>query len=58
MITNSKDDYFAELGRKLSNPNNDPKTYWTTLNRITNKKKDDEYPSFIGEWIVRHKFSD
>ena len=39
MITNSKDDYFAELGLKLSNPNNGPKTYCTTLNRITNKKK-------------------
>ena len=30
MIMNSKDDYFAELGRELSNPNNGPKTYWTT----------------------------
>ena len=39
MITNSKDDYFAELGRKLSNPNNGPKAYWTILNRIINKKK-------------------
>ena len=27
MITNSKDDCFAELGRKLSNPNNGPKTF-------------------------------
>ena len=27
MITNSKDDYFAELGRKLSNPNNGPKIF-------------------------------
>ena len=39
MITNSKDDYFAELSHKLSNPNNGPKTYWTTLNRIINKKR-------------------
>ena len=36
MITDSEDDYFAELGRKLSDPNNGPKTYWTTLNRIIN----------------------
>ena len=57
MITYSKDNYFAELGRKLSNPNNGPKTYWTTLNRIINKK-DDKYPSFIGESIVRDEFSD
>ena len=34
MVTNTKDDYFVALGRKLSNPINDPKTYWTTLNKI------------------------
>ena len=39
MITNSKDDYFAALGRKLSNSINGPKIYWTTLNKIINRKK-------------------
>ena len=39
MITNSKDDYFAELGRKLSNSNNGPKAYWTTLNRLQTRKR-------------------
>ena len=47
MITNSKDDYFAELGHKLSNPNNGPKTYWTTLNRIINKKKTMNIPPLL-----------
>ena len=47
MITDSKDDYFAELSRKLSNPNNGPKTYWTTLNRITNKKKAINIPPLL-----------
>ena len=48
MITNSKDDYFATLDRKLSNLTNGPKTYWTILNNIIDKK-DDKYPSFIRE---------
>ena len=47
MITNSKDDYFAELGHKLSNPNNGPKTYWTILNRIINKKKTMNIPPLL-----------
>ena len=47
MITNSKDDYFDELGRKISNPNNGPKTYWTTLNRIINKKKMTNIPPLL-----------
>ena len=47
MITNSKDNYFAELGHKLSNPNNGPKTYWTILNRIINKKKTMNIPPLL-----------
>ena len=47
MITNSKDDYFAELGRKLSNPNNGSKTYWATLNRIINNKKMTNIPPLL-----------
>ena len=47
MITNSKDDYFDELGRKILNPNSGPKTYWTTLNRIINKKKKTNIPPLL-----------
>ena len=39
MITIAKDNYFASLGRKLSNPGIGIKTYWFTLNKIVNKKK-------------------
>ena len=39
MITTAKDNYFASLGRKLSNPATGIKTYWSTLNKIVNKKK-------------------
>ena len=47
MITNTKDDYFVALGRKLSNLINGPKTYWTTLNKIINKKKMTNIPPLL-----------
>ena len=40
MITNTKDNHFAFLGRKLSNPVTGLKAYWTTLNKVINKKGD------------------
>ena len=39
MILNAKEEYFKRLGRKLSDPNEGIKSYWTTLNRLINKKK-------------------
>ena len=39
MITIAKDNVFASLGRKLSNPAIGIKTYWSTLNKIVSKKK-------------------
>ena len=39
MITDAKEKYFLTLGQKLSNPALGLKTYWTTLNRIINKKE-------------------
>ena len=44
MITTAKDNYFASLGRKLSNPAIGIKTYWSTLNKIVNKKKATNIP--------------
>ena len=38
MITNTKDNYFTFLGRKLSKPATGLKAYWATLNKIINKK--------------------
>ena len=43
MITDAKENCFSTLGRKLSNPIFGLKTYWATLNRIINKKRDDKY---------------
>ena len=34
MIINAKEKYFLNLGRKLSDPNQGIKAYWTTLNRL------------------------
>ena len=37
-ITQAKDEYFSSLGMKLSDPTHGTKSYWTTLNKIINKK--------------------
>ena len=47
MITTAKDNYFASLGRKLSNPAIGIKTYWSTLNKIVNKKKVTNIPHYL-----------
>ena len=47
MITIAKDNYFASLGRKLSNPAIGIKTYWSTLNKIVNKKKATNIPLLL-----------
>ena len=39
MILKAKEEYFKRLGRKLLDPNEGIKSYWSTLNRIINKKK-------------------
>ena len=38
LIVNAKDEYFYNLGQKLSGPSLGPKSYWTVLNKILNKK--------------------
>ena len=47
MITTAKDNYFASLGRKLSNPVIGIKTYWSTLKKIVNKKKATNIPPLL-----------
>ena len=39
LIVNARDDYFYNLGQKLSDLSLGPKSYWTVLNKILNKKK-------------------
>ena len=47
MIINAKEKYFLNLGRKLSDPNQGIKAYWTTLNRLLNKKKVANIPPLL-----------
>ena len=47
MITTAKDNYFTSLGRKLSNLAIGIKTYWSTLNKIVNKKKATNIPPLL-----------
>ena len=46
-IITEKGNYFASLGRKLSNPAIGIKTYWSTLNKIVNKKKAINVPPLL-----------
>jgi len=43
IILNAKEEYFNRLGRKLSDPNEGIRSYWSTLNRPINKKENCEY---------------
>ena len=47
LIVNAKDDYFYNLGQKLSDPSLGPKSYWTVLNKILNKKKYTNIPPLL-----------
>ena len=47
MITTAEDNYFTSLGRKLSNPAIGIETYWSTLNKIVNKKKATNIPPLL-----------
>ena len=58
MITTAKDNYFASLGRKLSNPNIGIKKYWSTVNRIINKKNVSNIPPLIENGIFVTNFQE
>ena len=45
LIVNAKDDYFYNLGQKLTDLSLGPRSYWTVLNNILNKKKIYKYPT-------------
>ena len=47
MITIAKDNSFASLGQRLSNHAIGIKTYWSTLNKIINKKKATNIPPLL-----------
>ena len=47
MIVNAKNEYYQNLGRKLSDPNMGPKKYWSTLTRLINSKKTCNIPPLL-----------
>ena len=56
-ITQVKNEYFSSLGKKLSDPTNGTKSYWTTLNKIINKQKIFQCTTFTGKWSVCYQLS-
>ena len=56
IITGAKETYFASLGRKLSNPKIGLKVYWSTLNKIINKKKMTNIPPLLENGIFVTNF--
>ena len=43
----TKDEYFSDLGKKLSDPTNGIKSYWAILNKIIEKKKFSNIPLLL-----------
>ena len=58
MITTAKDNYFASLNRKLSNPYMGIKKYSSTLNRIINKKNVSNIPPLIENGVFETNFQE
>lgn len=47
LIVKAKESYFLKLGRKLSDPKQGLKEYWSTLNRLINNKKTFNIPPLL-----------
>ena len=55
-ITKVKDEYFSSLGKKLSDPTHGIKSYWSTLNKIINKKKFSNIPPLLENGVFVTNF--
>ena len=55
-ITQAKDEYFSSLGTILSNRTHGTKSYWTTLNKIINKKKFSYIPPLLENGVFVTNF--
>ena len=56
IIPDAKETYFASLGCKLSHPTIGLKVYWSTLNKIINKKNMTNIPSLLENGIFVTNF--
>ena len=52
IILDAKEKYYLKLGRKLSDPSNGIKTYWTTLNKLMIKKSIAGIPPILENGII------
>ena len=52
IILDAKEKYCLKLGRNLSDPSNGIKTYWTTLNKLMNKKSIAGIPPILENGII------
>ena len=55
-ITKAKDEYFSNLGKKLSDLTNGIKSYWATLNKIINNKKFSNIPPLLENGVFVNNF--
>ena len=47
MIASAKNEYYAHLGKKLSDPKTGTKTYWSLFSKLINKKKFSNIPTLL-----------
>ena len=52
MVLDAKESYYKGLGRKLSDPNNGAKVYWSILNKLMNKKSISGIPPILENEIL------
>ena len=55
-INKANDDYFSDLGKKLSDPTSGIKSYWETLNKIINKKRFSNVPPLLENGVFVTNF--
>ena len=55
-ITQAKDKYFPSLDKKLSDQTHGIKSYWTTLNKIINKKNFSNIPPLVENGVFVTNF--
>ena len=57
MFTSTKEKYFLRLREKLSDPANDVKAHWPTLNKIINRNKVTNIPPLLenGVFITNYQ---
>ena len=56
LITDSKETYFTNLGKRLIDPDTSPKTYWSILKKFLNKVKIPNIPPLLINGVFETDF--